>query len=585
VEEGLREHDEHGSFDPYGRFLPVDANGMRGHRLRNRIIMAGSIVCGTAVLTMVLLVILNYWALVYAVLTVPEHLMSEVMGPTLYLLVPFPGVLMHVYVGGGGTELVIYFLLVATVLFLSITSLIRREGKHFISLMRSAIKNRKAPPPDSDNSFTILFQLFMALLFFNVMLTSQYSLFGSTPTVPESLGEGTPLVERMYMLANASVYEEIPSRVLLIGLPLYFVALLTGKRDRPWYKYLTGGNMRIGFAAIFFSIFSAFLFGMAHMGWGIWKVLPTFLSGLAFSYIFLRKGVAAAFLFHFLFDYMGLGGEILEETAVSTTGYSMFLIILALLWIHVGIRYFVYYLAHSITDIYNRLSGVFRRSHRKYHVKFRTEMTLTVILLFLFWLIISALIIKTALITDKEKPIADAGEDKICTMGEKVLLNGSASSDNIGIVNYTWYFVYDSQNILLYGEKVEFVFNASGNYIIELKVTDAANLNDTDTMKVHVCGFEGPIIQNLRFPSSVSVEESIDIDVEVEDADGIAVNNINYTSINGTMYNRSMKNINASLWHFSIPSQSEQGNISFRIFTMDSAGNWNSTDSYNIRIM
>ena len=392
MEEGLREHDELGSFDPYERFLPVDVHRKSAHRFRNRILMVGSVVCGTAVLTMILLVILNYWALVYAVLTVPEHLMSEVMGPTLYLIVPFPGIIMHVYVGGGGMELVVYFLLIAAILFLSITSLIRREGKHFVSLIRTSIKNRRAPPPNSDNSFTILFQLFMALLFFNVMLTSLYSLFGSTPTVPDSLGEGTPLVERMYMLANASVYEEIPSRVLLIGLPLYFVALLTGKRDRPWYKYLAGGNMRIGFAAIFFSIFSAFLFGMAHMGWGMWKVLPTFLSGLAFSYIFLRKGIAAAFLFHFLFDYMGLGGEILKETTVSTTGYSMFLIILTLLWIHVGVRYFVYYLAHSSEDMYNRLFGFFRRSHRKYHLKFRTEIKLTVILLFLFWFVLFAYI-------------------------------------------------------------------------------------------------------------------------------------------------------------------------------------------------
>ena len=367
----------------------------------------GSIVCGIAVLTLVLLLIMNYWTLIYAVLVVPEYLISEVMGPTLYLIVPFPGIIMHVYVGGGGMELVVYFLLIAAILFLSITSLIRREGKHFISLIRTSIKNRRAPPPNSGNSFTILFQMFMALFFFHVMIMFLYSLFGSSTPVPDSLGEGTPLTERLYLLANASVYEEIPSRIILIGLPLYFVALLTGKRDRPWYKYLAGGNMRIGFAAIFFSFFSAFLFGMAHMGWGMWKVLPTFLSGLAFSYIFLRKGIAAAFLFHFMFDYMGLGGEILTNSFVSTTGYSLILFGLTLLWIHAGVRYFVYYLVHSVVDIYNRLFGFFKRSHKKYHLKFRTEVILTVIMLFFFWFVLFAYITRDPLGTGGTESIID----------------------------------------------------------------------------------------------------------------------------------------------------------------------------------
>ncbi len=88
---------------------------------------------------------------------------------------------------------------------------------------------------------------------------------------------------------------------------------------------------------------------------------------------------------------------------------------------------------------------------------------------------------------DLKKPLAMAGSDKKIAPGENrtVRLNGSLSSDNGFIVNYTWYFLLqDSKTqVWLYGEEVYYTFTQTGTYEVILNVTDAggnqAKVNDT----------------------------------------------------------------------------------------------------------
>ncbi len=348
-----------------------------------------SLTSTAAFLSLILLLIMNYWSLVYALFVVPEYLQTTVFGPTFYILVPFPGIMMPIYMGGGGTGGVVYFFLLAALLFGGIGLMIKNEGMRFLMLVKATLKRKLTPSPRTNNSFMLLFQLFMAILFFNMVVVFLHTLIaGTSPSVPGSLGEGVSLEQKLYMLANASVYEEIATRVLLIGVPLYFVARSTGRKDRPWYRYLLGGEMKIGFAAYFFSFFSALLFGLAHLqGWGVWKVLPTFVSGLAFSYIFLKKGVFPAFVFHFLFDYLGLGRTVLERSSLGLERFDMISVLLLLFWIHVGIRYFTHYVLRLFTTIYNDLSDLFDSPWKRLQVTFKTEIVISFVLLMFFWFI------------------------------------------------------------------------------------------------------------------------------------------------------------------------------------------------------
>jgi len=86
---------------------------------------------------------------------------------------------------------------------------------------------------------------------------------------------------------------------------------------------------------------------------------------------------------------------------------------------------------------------------------------------------------------DTEPPIADAGEDFVSYAGIEAILNGSASTDNVGIVTYTWTF--DDQGLkTLTGVLAAYVFQLPGNYTVTLNVTDLEGNWDTDLVVVSI---------------------------------------------------------------------------------------------------
>ena len=98
----------------------------------------------------------------------------------------------------------------------------------------------------------------------------------------------------------------------------------------------------------------------------------------------------------------------------------------------------------------------------------------------------------TAIVTaaDVEGPVADAGPDQSVMAGELVTLDGSGSTDNIGIVNWTWTFTWNSESVELWGEFADCVFDAEPATVdVTLTVRDAAGNSDTDSMVVYITGW------------------------------------------------------------------------------------------------
>lgn len=89
---------------------------------------------------------------------------------------------------------------------------------------------------------------------------------------------------------------------------------------------------------------------------------------------------------------------------------------------------------------------------------------------------------------DVTPPIADAGVDQTKMGGEEVVLDGSGSWDDVGIVSWTWTFEYEGSPVELYGPVVSFTFWTEGVYIITLNVTDAAGNWDTDEVQITISG-------------------------------------------------------------------------------------------------
>ncbi len=94
-------------------------------------------------------------------------------------------------------------------------------------------------------------------------------------------------------------------------------------------------------------------------------------------------------------------------------------------------------------------------------------------------------------------PTADAGPDQTVEQYEYVIFDGSGSTDDVGIVNYTWTFLYGGNVWSLYGEVNDsFYFVEMGLYNVTLNVTDEDGDFDTDVMVVTVVKEKVNIIED-----------------------------------------------------------------------------------------
>jgi peptidyl-prolyl cis-trans isomerase A (cyclophilin A) len=96
---------------------------------------------------------------------------------------------------------------------------------------------------------------------------------------------------------------------------------------------------------------------------------------------------------------------------------------------------------------------------------------------------------------DTEPPVALAGPDVNVSLSEMdglVMLNGSASTDNVGVVNWTWSFEMNGEEHFLYGPEHEIKFDWGPTHDVNLTVRDAAGNVDSDTLLVQVVDYKDP---------------------------------------------------------------------------------------------
>ncbi|MCK5415489.1 MAG: PKD domain-containing protein [Thermoplasmata archaeon] len=95
-------------------------------------------------------------------------------------------------------------------------------------------------------------------------------------------------------------------------------------------------------------------------------------------------------------------------------------------------------------------------------------------------------------VLDAIRPVADAGEDVTIEQGTALDLNGSGSTDNIGIVSYSWTFQDGTASITLQGASRTYVFQTPGTYQVQLSVMDKRGFVSTDMKVVTVIEKEYP---------------------------------------------------------------------------------------------
>jgi hypothetical protein len=118
--------------------------------------------------------------------------------------------------------------------------------------------------------------------------------------------------------------------------------------------------------------------------------------------------------------------------------------------------------------------------------------------------------------SDNTPPVAEAGPDQTVKPGAEVVFNGSASTDNIGMTNYTWSFNTTTLNgsgesHILYGPVTNFTFDDEGAYVVNLTVSDAGRniAKDNLTITVKKPGGIAALLQRADLPVIVAVSGAV----------------------------------------------------------------------------
>lgn len=274
----------------------------------------------------------------------------------LYVLAPFPEG--NPYDATAAVFIAYYLLLVAAIVASYLYYLVS-DGRLTVRTFARPIAEL-GPRLASRSALLATGQVFLAVFTFQGIYLLALWLVGFEPTLPTN-GTMAPSWYEYFALANASVYEEVVTRWLYIGVPLFFVAALLshdeseraaalGKKPVPIWRHLIGGTITrdsspaMIVASGLLLVVSSVVFGLAHVpSWGWWKFPPTFVAGLALGYLFLRSGLLAAILLHFATDYLA-AMAILTDTNL---GAQILLGLFILVAMGLGVLFFIWYFEYA----------------------------------------------------------------------------------------------------------------------------------------------------------------------------------------------------------------------------------------------
>jgi hypothetical protein len=231
-----------------------------------------------------------------------------------------------------GAALVAYFAFIIFAITFSFTYLV---GSSFLQTVKETLTGK----PGRHSWILMVGGLSLASLFVTEVSYFLVGAAGISPNVPSFGSE--PIWSQVYGYAEASVWEEIVSRLLLIGVPLLWIDLIfRRKKLLAPQKYFLGGMKRYGPVEVCLVIFSGLMFGFAHAyNWDIFKVIPTVVGGFCFGYIFLTVGLHGSIVFHMSFNLLSVPALFLSS------GYTVALgLAIIFFWLPMGFMFGIYWL-------------------------------------------------------------------------------------------------------------------------------------------------------------------------------------------------------------------------------------------------
>ena len=250
-------------------------------------------------------------ALIYSVFMVPEPLYSSKY--TLFIAVPWIIGLVQL----SGLSLVFFYLMVVSTVFASIIILVLADGYRGMRILHSSTTKIRQPDMWCSNYWAIFPRLLSISLFIPTAFYALVSVFDSSPVIPGI--SDYPLWARMFSLVFASVWEEFIFRIFFIAVPLYVLHKIYGVEKKEYgetgssvgqvrgsgCREIIWGYGSMTREAVYLVLFTAFIFAAAHAfgGWDWYKVPPTFFTGAALGYVFIKRGLPGAVILHFAINF------------------------------------------------------------------------------------------------------------------------------------------------------------------------------------------------------------------------------------------------------------------------------------------
>jgi parallel beta-helix repeat protein len=179
---------------------------------------------------------------------------------------------------------------------------------------------------------------------------------------------------------------------------------------------------------------------------------------------------------------------------------------------------------------------------------------------------------------DITDPIAYAGSDQSIGLQTTIDFDGSASSDNLGLItNYTWTIKEGAMQIaILYGPNPSYLFDTVGDFTVTLDVVDSAGNSGNHTVNISVIvDTVAPVILHDADPAIQEVYGNVNVTATVTDNVEVFGVWVQIFDPNGVeLENISMERIGVSDNYWYNRAYSVVGTYGYTIWAEDTSNNW-----------
>ncbi len=186
---------------------------------------------------------------------------------------------------------------------------------------------------------------------------------------------------------------------------------------------------------------------------------------------------------------------------------------------------------------------------------------------------------------DFHNPTAAAGDDIIIRQHDSFHLDGTASTDDTWVANWTWTILLPGDDMILYGAEPTGVIDIHGNFTIILRVIDPVGRFGEDSISIVVTDGDPPMFLDVTVPHSVFTGDELNISCIVVDNGAMDTVMFEYMFGAGPLSREDLLFSGNGSWVHSlrVPINLD-ADIYYTLIARDLGGNVNTTDFMSIQV-